>query len=76
MAVEKKEGKGKKLQKKYSAYVVEGDTVKRKNKTCPKCGPGIFLADHKDRHSCGNCGYMEKKSVEKPADEARQANQS
>jgi len=27
---------------------------------CPKCGPGIFLAAHKDRRTCGKCGYMEK----------------
>ena len=26
---------------------------------CPKCGPGIFLASHKDRKSCGKCGYTE-----------------
>ncbi|MCF7865965.1 30S ribosomal protein S27ae [Candidatus Woesearchaeota archaeon] len=34
---------------------------KAKNLSCPKCGPGIFLAAHKDRASCGKCGYMEKK---------------
>ncbi|UCH89101.1 MAG: 30S ribosomal protein S27ae [Thermoplasmata archaeon] len=28
---------------------------------CPKCGEGIFLAEHKDRHSCGKCGYTEFK---------------
>lgn len=51
----------KKTQKKYKMYEVSGDTVKRKNKSCPKCGPGIFLAEHKDRWACGKCGYMEKK---------------
>ncbi|MCX6768951.1 MAG: 30S ribosomal protein S27ae [Candidatus Micrarchaeota archaeon] len=30
-------------------------------KHCPKCGPGFKLAQHKDRHSCGKCGYFEKK---------------
>ena len=25
--------------------------------SCPKCGPGVFLAKHKDRTSCGKCGY-------------------
>nr|AIF10184.1 Ribosomal protein S27AE [uncultured marine group II/III euryarchaeote KM3_44_G05] len=29
----------------------------RKNETCPKCGPGVFLANHPDRKSCGRCGY-------------------
>lgn len=28
---------------------------------CPKCGPGVRLAEHKDRISCGKCGYMEKR---------------
>ena len=28
---------------------------------CPKCGPGVFLADHKDRLSCAKCGYTEPK---------------
>ena len=26
---------------------------------CPKCGAGVFLAKHKDRVSCGRCGYTE-----------------
>jgi len=59
------EEKEKKTQKKWEKYEIEGDTVKRKNKTCPKCGPGVFLAEHKDRFACGSCGYMEKKSVPK-----------
>ncbi len=28
-------------------------------KECPKCGKGVFLADHKNRISCGKCGYTE-----------------
>ena len=24
---------------------------------CPKCGQGVFLARHKDRQTCGSCGY-------------------
>ncbi|MFH1222312.1 MAG: 30S ribosomal protein S27ae [Candidatus Micrarchaeota archaeon] len=30
-------------------------------KNCPKCGPGMHLAEHKDRRACGKCGYFEKK---------------
>lgn len=41
-------------------YKVEGDKVVRTKKTCPKCGDGYFLAEHKDRLTCGNCDYMEK----------------
>lgn len=51
----------KKTQKKWERYEVTGDTIKRKNKTCSKCGPGVFMAEHKDRWACGKCGYMEKK---------------
>lgn len=30
-------------------------------KHCPKCGPGVRLAQHKDRLSCGKCGYFERR---------------
>ncbi len=62
-----KERKGKKPKKKKPAhkismvYEVSGDTIKKKNKTCPKCGPGVFMASHKDRWTCGKCAYTEKK---------------
>ncbi|HID74003.1 MAG TPA: 30S ribosomal protein S27ae [Thermoplasmata archaeon] len=36
-----------------------GDGVERLKKECPKCGPGVFLAEHPDRLSCGACGYTE-----------------
>ena len=39
--------------------VSEGDKVVRTKPVCPKCGPGVFMATHKDRVSCGNCGYTE-----------------
>jgi small subunit ribosomal protein S27Ae len=32
---------------------------KSKNKSCPKCGKGVFMAQHKDRVTCGRCGYTE-----------------
>lgn len=44
---------------KRGLYKVEGGKLVRLRKACPKCGPGTFLAEHKDRVSCGNCGYME-----------------
>lgn len=43
-----------------TVYTISGDTIKQKNKSCPKCGAGVFLASHKDRNHCGKCGYMEK----------------
>ncbi len=30
-------------------------------KCCPRCGPGVYLAEHSDRASCGRCGYTEFK---------------
>lgn len=33
----------------------------QKKRHCPKCGPGVSLAAHKNRQSCGKCGYYEKK---------------
>lgn len=38
---------------------MKGDKLTRKNKSCPKCGPGVFLAHHKNRISCGKCHYTE-----------------
>ena len=55
----KKEGKKKKG--KQALFEVSGESVKRKNRYCPKCGPGVFMATHKDRYSCGKCGYAEWK---------------
>jgi len=43
-------------------YDTSGETLKRTHLTCPKCGPGTFLAEHGDRRSCGRCGYSESKS--------------
>ncbi len=42
-------------------YKINGSKLERASKFCPKCGPGIFMAHHKDRYTCGQCKYMEKK---------------
>ncbi|MCI4322927.1 MAG: 30S ribosomal protein S27ae [Thermoplasmata archaeon] len=47
-------------------YSVKGDTLTRTHKSCPKCGPGTFLAEHKNRRSCGKCGYMESGGATPP----------
>jgi len=56
-------GKGgkKRTSQKWKLYEVQGGKVKRKNRFCPRCGPGVFMADHGDRWSCGRCGYTEWK---------------
>jgi small subunit ribosomal protein S27Ae len=43
-------------------FKVEGDKITRLRRHCPKCGDGFFLAVHKNRISCGKCGYTEFKS--------------
>jgi small subunit ribosomal protein S27Ae len=52
--------------KKIEFFKVEGDKINRVRKYCPKCGPAIFLAEHKNRFSCGKCGYTEFKGGGKP----------
>ena len=53
--------KNKKPSKVWTKYKVEGGKV-TKSKTCPKCGPGNFLGEHKDRFYCGKCHYVEMKA--------------
>jgi small subunit ribosomal protein S27Ae len=43
----------------HKAYKIDGDRLTRKGGLCPKC-EGSLLALHKDRKSCGKCGYMER----------------
>lgn len=47
-------------------YDARGDALTRTHKSCPKCGPGIFLAEHANRRSCGKCGYSESKAAPPP----------
>jgi len=47
--------------KKWKMYVIKDGKLIRKNKFCPKCGKGVFMADKKDRWVCGKCFYVEKK---------------
>lgn len=49
-----KKGKGQKV-----PYSKEGDKLVKTNKECPKCGSGVFMANHKDRYTCGKCHYTE-----------------
>ncbi|HEC89057.1 MAG TPA: 30S ribosomal protein S27ae [Thermoplasmatales archaeon] len=43
-------------------FKVEDGKIVRLRRHCPKCGEGVFLAEHKDRLSCGKCGYTEFKT--------------
>jgi len=57
----KKPHKNKPTSKKYLRYSIEGGNLK-KAANCPRCGPGVFLMDAKDRLYCGKCHYSEFKS--------------
>ena len=56
MGDEKKAAPAKKEKKTFKPY-------KEAAKRCPKCSSR--LGDHKDRFSCGKCGYSEFKKQEK-----------
>jgi small subunit ribosomal protein S27Ae len=45
----------------YKFYKMNNSTIERTKRECPRCGKGIFMADHKDRYTCGKCGYTEFK---------------
>jgi len=51
-AVSKATGRG-------TYFKVESGKVTTAKKYCPRCGPGVMMADHKDRTACGKCGYTE-----------------
>lgn len=55
----KKKSKPKKPSARWKNYQVSGNKAEKKGKFCPKCGVGIFLAQHKDRLTCGKCKYVE-----------------
>ena len=49
----------------WQKYKVNGDKLEKARKDCPKCGQGYALAQHKNRNTCGSCGYSEYKKTEK-----------
>ncbi|MCW1294047.1 MAG: 30S ribosomal protein S27ae [Candidatus Parvarchaeota archaeon] len=55
----KKKKRNRESEKVYKLYRIEGEKLIRLRKTCPKCGEGFFLAQHKNRLACGRCGYTE-----------------
>ena len=65
----KKQKKPKRQSKRWEFYDTSSG-LQRKRKFCPKCGPGFFLAEHKNRTTCGKCEYVEFKG--KPQQETVQ----
>lgn len=54
----KKPHKNKPTSKKYTKYKIEGGKIVRE-KSCPRCGPGVFLMVANNRTYCGRCHYSE-----------------
>ncbi len=48
----------------YKFYEVKGERVARLRRECPRCGKGTFLAEHRDRLTCGKCGYTSYKKTQ------------
>jgi small subunit ribosomal protein S27Ae len=46
-------------------FKIEGGTIKRTKKYCPRCGDGFILSEHKDRTYCGHCHYTEIRRTDK-----------
>jgi small subunit ribosomal protein S27Ae len=57
---EKQKTKAPGISKKDFFKVEDGKLTRTKNH-CPKCGPGVFMAEHPNRVACGRCGYTEFK---------------
>ncbi|NMB67052.1 30S ribosomal protein S27ae [Candidatus Woesearchaeota archaeon] len=54
----KKPHKNQPTSKKYAHYKIQGDTLV-KDKSCSRCGPGVFLMNKNGRLYCGKCHYSE-----------------
>jgi small subunit ribosomal protein S27Ae len=61
---EKKAAKKKDEKGVNALYKIEGEKVTRLRPTCERCGPGYFMAKHKDRYTCGHCGFTRYKQAE------------
>ncbi|MCP8323584.1 MAG: 30S ribosomal protein S27ae [Candidatus Methylarchaceae archaeon HK02M2] len=41
----------------WKFYRIDDLSLVKLRKECPRCGRGVFLAEHADRSTCGKCGY-------------------
>jgi small subunit ribosomal protein S27Ae len=49
----------------HALYKIENDKVTRLRPTCERCGSGYFMANHKNRYTCGHCGFTRYKQIKK-----------
>ncbi len=61
----KKQVKNKVPSQRWKMYSIQDGKLVRKNPFSPKEGPGMFMAVHKDRVTCGKSSYTEFKKKEK-----------
>ena len=54
----KKKYKNQPTSEKWKKYKIEGDKLIRA-RSCPRCGPGIFLSLGQGRAYCGRCHFTE-----------------
>ena len=54
----KKKPKNKVPSKVWKKYSLKENKLERKA-SCPRCGPGYFMAEHANRKTCGKCHYTE-----------------
>ena len=54
---ERKQAKPKANVQVWKLYKVNESSLDRLRKECPRCGKGFFMAEHKERQSCGHCGF-------------------
>jgi len=47
--------------KQWEFLKIEENKIKREKRACPRCGSGIYMAEHNDRYYCGNCKFTEWK---------------
>jgi small subunit ribosomal protein S27Ae len=55
----------------WKLYKVEGNTLKRKNEYCPRCGAGTFLASYQNRKYCGKCNFSEITTAKKDEEKVK-----
>ena len=59
--------------KAHTNYEIKDSSSTKKKRSCPRCGTGTWLANHKNRAYCGRCGYTEmERKVETPVEEPKQ----
>jgi len=62
--ITKRKKKNKPTSKKYTKYKIDGDKIIRE-KSCPRCGMGVFLMKADNRLYCGKCHYTSFSSEKK-----------